>query len=193
MSWFWLSYSLRSFFGLIQWMKVGFERRQNFGIWWICLMYGIWWKVFKKANSRALPFIFRSEILPNDSIPVLNNLISNTKHTARTSWIVGSTLHIPSFSPTRLFKIWTSKTSIGEIWCQKFDEKICQKKSDQIFHSSFSEQIRSCWTHDPNVGNFFLWCTLLGKTLYIGLLRWLNWWFFTFFQRKNPNCRSFFN
>ena len=108
-------------------MKVGFERRQNFGFWWICLMYGIWWKVFKKANSRALPFIFRSEILPNDSIPVLDNLIYNTKHTARTSWIVGSTLHIPSFSPTRFFKNSTSKTSIREIWCQKFDEKICQK------------------------------------------------------------------
>jgi hypothetical protein len=24
-----------------------------------------------------------------------------------------------------------------------------------ILHSSFPEKIRSCWTHDPNVGNFF--------------------------------------
>ena len=43
-----------------------------------------------------------------------------------------------------------SKNLMWKIWWKNLP-----KNSDQILHSSFSEQIRSCWTHDPNVGNFF--------------------------------------
>ena len=77
--------------------KGAVERRQNLRFWCIWVMCDIWWAVFKKATLRALPLIFRSEMLPNDLIPVFENLICNPKQSSRTSWFVGPTLHIPSF------------------------------------------------------------------------------------------------
>ena len=157
----WLGQLPRSFFGLLQWIKVAFGRRQNLRFWWISLMCGIWWKFFKVANSTVFSFIFASEMLPSDSIPVLGNLISNTKHTSRTSWFVGSTLHIPSFSPTCFFRNGTSKISIHEIWCKKCHGKICQKILDQFCIHHFLRKFVLAEPTTQTSGTFFLWCTLI--------------------------------
>ena len=81
-----------------------FERRKNLHSWYIRWICYIRWAPFKKANLRALLLIFGSEMLPNDFKPVWDNLTCNNKHTSSTSWFVGSTLHIPSFSATRFFR-----------------------------------------------------------------------------------------
>ena len=107
--------------------KRAFEGRQNLQFWCVWVMCDIWWAVFKKASLRALPFIFRSEILLNDSKPVFGDLICISKQSSRKSWIVGSTLQIPSFSPIFFSNKSPSKTSHHESWCQKCHGKICQK------------------------------------------------------------------
>ena len=140
--------------------KRAFEGRQNLQFWCVWVMCDIWWVVFKKASLRALPFIFRSEILLNDSKPVFGDLICISKQSSRKSWIVGSTLQIPSFSPIFFSNKSPSKTSHHESWCQKCHGKICQKICNFFCIYHF---LKKCILAEPTtetVGTFFWHRTL---------------------------------
>ena len=137
-----------------------FERRQNLHSWYIRWICYIRWAPFKKANLRALLLIVGSEILSNDLIPLFWHFICETKKSSRTSWIVGSTLQIPSFSYIFFFNNSTSDVEHQRIWWKKCHRSIREKISDQFCILHF---LNKCVPTEPTTktsGTFFLWCTL---------------------------------
>ena len=159
-SWICLGHLQRSFLERMLSTKGAFERKQNLHSWCICWICYIRWAPFKKANLRALPLIFGSEILPDDLIPVFWHFICDPKESSRTSWIVGSTLQIPSFSYIFFFNNSTSDVEHQRIWWKKCHENVCEKISDKFCINHF---LNKCVPTEPTTktsGTFFLWCTL---------------------------------